>query len=343
MMKRRVLCIFSLVAYLTAACMLLNGVVEKQMTIPVTVFTAKASTKTGQNIEIGVSRCFDGGNPYDLDSFYLSEVREGTGWQSGLRCYTVEDALMDPGRQCFSFFSTRDYDIITGAGRDPLDGDLAQIIKPETITDTLLYTYSTNYGLPDLTTIPSYMELLASHSHAVLVQTTKGTLPLLPNVSRNLCDGFAVSDRVFSLTEAEQFLQQMPAVAVVCCVFLVGILFWALGCLISRQRFPWLCLLGAAGALLAMCFALQAIDLPASMLPNTNIFDIAHYREEFTLIFDSLRELGLSDYPLFSTAAQARVQCRQVGFLTALVCAGILAREVIGWILASKRRKRVNV
>lgn len=342
MMKRWVLCIFSLVAYLIAACMLLNGFVEEQMTIPVTVFTAKASTKTGQNIEIGVSRCFDGGNPYDPDSFYLSEAREGTGWQSGLRCYTVEDAILDPGRQCFSFFSTRDYDIITGAGRDPLDGDLARIIKPETVTDTLLYTYSTSYGLPDLAAIPSYMELLATSSQSALVQTTKGTLPLLPNVSRNLCDGFVVSDRVFSLTEAEQFLRQMPDVVAVCCVFLVGILFWALGCLISRRRFPWLGLLGVAGALLAMWFALQGIDLPSSLLPNMNIFDIAHYREEFTLIFHSLRELGLSDHPLFAAAAQTEAQCRQIGALFALVCVGILAGEALGQILVRKRHKRVN-
>lgn len=97
--------------------------------------------------------------------------------------------------------------------------------------------------------------------------------------------------------------------------------------------------LAALASLIALWFALQAIDLPASLLPNTNIFDIAHYQEEFTLIFDSLRELGLSDHPLFTTAAQAKVQCRQIICLFVLVGADMVTGDILGNRMQKKRNR----
>lgn len=64
-------------------------------------------------------------------------------------------------------------------------------------------------------------------------------------------------------------------------------------------------------------------------MPDTNIFEFAHYREEFTLIFDSLRELGLSDHSLFAAAAQAKAQCQQVFCVFALVGVGVIIGEVV--------------
>lgn len=51
----------------------------------------------------------------------------------------------------------------------------------------------------------------------------------------------------------------------------------------------------------------------------------------------------LSDHPLFAAAAHAQAQCRQIGFLFALVCAGIIAGKAVGRILVRERCKGANL
>ena len=45
--------------------------------------------------------------------------------------------------------------------------------------------------------------------------------------------------------------------------------------------------------LLCGAWLLGRFDLPASMLPGENIFDIAHYREELAVIWEALEGLPL--------------------------------------------------
>ena len=130
-----------------------------------------------------------------------------------------------------------------------------------------------------------------------------------------------MSDEAYSLTEAEEFLSQLPRLALVPALLLLGFEFWGWGCL-QRRGIVWVNILAAGITLAAIALILSRIDLPASLLPGGNIFDFSHYTEEFSLMFDSLRELGLSGHSLFQTAAQARSRC--IGVMWGFGAAAVL-------------------
>lgn len=62
-------------------------------------------------------------------------------------------------------------------------------------------------------------------------------------------------------------------------------------------------------------------------------------REEFTLIFHSLRELVLSDHPIFAAAAQVQAQCRQIAFLFALGSAVVILGKIALLIPKNRTKK----
>ena len=150
--------------------------------------------------------------------------------------------------------------------------------------------------------------------------------------------GFA--ERIFSLGDTEQFLNQLPRIAGGAVVLLAGLVF-----LIAAWRMPKAGLLRCVnGSLAALCLCLlpgtlSKILLPGSLLPEENVFALSHYRTALDTVFN-----GLAAFP---DAFQALAQAGDTAFsasgrvllLGAGVTAGILLLEY-GLQWAQKRRKR---
>lgn len=323
-MKKKVLCVFSLVLYLLVACTILSGKIEEEMMTLVQVEKRTSSKTTGRSMTLSLRAIYT-----DKQGDHLYEVREGTGWESGQRSYEVPSWGMDPVNGIASLYGTRDYNFVKSASRQPLEGELARIVEEfETANDTYLYYY--NPGVPNGLDLPANLEVIAQSENALLVDVTDGTLPFLPHTAKTWTVTTDLSDRVFSLTEAEAFLNQLPIVMVTFMIAASGVLFWVCGCvagLKKRNGAVWLNTLAACIALIALAVALRQIDLPASLLPSANIFDFAHYQEEFSFIFDSLRELGMTDHSIFQTAAQVKSRCSQFILGAGIITFSILVLE----------------
>lgn len=336
-MNKKVIAVFSLILYLLVSVTLFSTKIQEEMTTLVKVDCRTFHREDGSIMSLSSSSLFTDG-----EGLHLYEVRSGIRLQSGLRIEEIPEFSLNQMFDVAEVKGIRGYNFVTSASRQPQPGKLAQVVSEfQTGSDLWLYCYP--YGTPpeDARELPGSMSVLGQTDSVLLTEVTEGTFPFLPHTALTKSATTVEAREVYSLTEAEIFWQQLPGIAIVLGIFLTGLLFWLCGCIAGCRDHSALRIrsnaLAALATLVALWFALQAIDLPASLLPNTNIFDIAHYREEFTRIFDSLRELGLSDHPLFTTVAQARVQCRQVGCLFMLVCIGILAGEVVGRIVCESR------
>lgn len=312
-MKRRVLCVFSLIGYLLAVCLLLCGFVEDQMTIPVTVQKLKSSTQTGTVTSVPIQYAFDGGNPYDLRYFYLAEAAEGSGWLTGLRCFTFQNYTTVYETQRMEFYSDREYSIITGAARDPFNGQMVKIVEPQVVEDRILFTFPADHDIPELSGLPSHLTVLAKSDHSVLLKTENGTSPFFSNAARNWHDDLAVSVHAFSLTEAEAFLMQLPMVMLAALAILSGILFWFWGCAARCEEGTYRVVIasciGVGISLLLLAVVLAHIHLPASMLPCSNILELSHYKKIFTEIFGAIRNIELPGQNLVHTMQQVKLKC----------------------------------
>ena len=174
--------------------------------------------------------------------------------------------------------------------------------------------------------------------HAVLKSVL--LLPFMEQRAKTASKLTGFAERIFSMGDTEQFLNQLPRIAGGAAVLLAGLVF-----LIAAWRMPKAGLLRCVnGALAALCLCLlpgtlSKILLPGSLLPEENVFALSHYCTALDTVFN-----GLDAFP---DAFQALAQVRDTAFsasgrvllLGAGIAAGILLLEC-GLQWAEKRRKR---
>ena len=142
------------------------------------------------------------------------------------------------------------------------------------------------------------MEIMEKSDHVLLLYQENGIIPFMENRAKGGMVQLAGSDwRVYSLDALEQLLNNVPhALMAVTLIFAVAIFGIMICVLIYRgDQNKWLIglnLILIAGAFTAMPPILKQIDLPASMLPLENIFQISHYRTMVTSIYHALGELS---------------------------------------------------
>lgn len=338
-MKKTVLCIFSLAIYLLIFCTFVSQKIEVEMLTEVKVKTIKGSLMWGQNIVLNTGVLFrEAGDQ-------LFELQEGTGWESGLRVreisendYWIEEGN---GREFVSMIGGKDHTFILSASRLPQDGELVKIFeKMTTVEDTFLAVYP--FGLPEYETLPNNVTLAAQSDTALLLSMGKAEEPFMEHgvkggILAPLKDDWAW--RVFSLRAVEDFLGQLPVLAVLLLILLIPGILWAVSCILLRRSKTCL-LINAAIALILLCclpFVLQAIDLPASLLPVDNILDFSHYSGEFSMILDSLKTLGGAGQLTLDLAAQTGVQSILILVGGTLFACGLGAIETV---LHRRSRKR---
>lgn len=346
-MKKNVLYVFSLLLYILVVCTLVSQKVETEMTTLAEVWEMDFTKFSGKNVEISWVVLFEG--PGDAAyNFYLYEVVDGTGWESGLRLQeiprsswtlTLPDGIV-------RMPVDRDYRLVKSASRNPLFGDRVEILKIKLGNDRYLAIYTKE--LTDELSLPSSAEVAAQSSNALLLNMTNVSTPFLEHRARGMSVTTDTATRIFSLTDVAQFLENIPLVVLLSVVLAAPVLIWLYSFVLvrdaSQNRGFLLVNVGIVAGLL--CFAvwiMNRIDLPASMLPVSNIFEFDYYSGEMTMIFDALHELG--DVAPDITGMVGGIRESALAYATKgvlLTFAVILAEALIVWCRRHIHAKKSN-
>lgn len=317
-MKRRVLFLFLLILYLLVACSMLSAKIEEEMATLVQVEKRTSSSPTGQTMTLNIRAVFT-----DSEGDHLYEVREGDGWDSGLRSYDVPGFGIDFMKGVVSVYGSRDYSFIKSASRQPQNGELAIIVEEfATGQDSYLYYY--NNGVPTQWELPQYLTVIARSDNALLTDNSEGTFPFLPHTAKTLTVTTDMADRVFSLSEVCMFLKELPKVTLAFTLLGMGFLLLLLFPLFSADR--KLLYGNMTGVIAIMVFfglELSKIDLPASLLPSTSILDLEYYKNEMRLIANELECMGESSFNVLGLMKDVQQNC------VCIFAAGILLVGVI--------------
>lgn len=285
-MKRSVLCIFPLVLYLLLACTMLSAKIEEEMMPQVEAKTLKYK---GTTLSFSPDVLF-----HDEQGDHFYHAANGSGWESGLRIREFMPAqyYYDIFEQIAFTGTPQTYHFIMSASRQPVEGEKVHIVEQfETVEDVHLYCYSG--ALPEDLWMPQHTSIIGQSSNALLVRNTRAQLPFFQHTAKTLSIAASQADHAYSLTEISSFIQSLPLVTLIGICLLAGFLllflFW-----IRRSTSPakLTYIIGAAFFLISAAILLSRIDLPASLLPAENIFDLAHYISIFGLILHALEQCG---------------------------------------------------
>ena len=333
-MRKKALCFFTFVLYVLAACTVLSYWIEETMMTRVEL--GPVNTKAAHTFvlrELPERALFR-----DERGLHLYEVYDGTGWESGKRIREVSGwTTQGDGTVYVPGYPDTAY--VFSATRQPRAGEKVSLLESQERGDD---TYLLIFGgeLPKDAQLPLEAVGFEARGNAALMEMRSFPIPFMEQRAKTASELTGFAERIFSLGDTEQFLNQLPRIAGGAAVLLAGLVF-----LIAAWRMSKAGLLRCVnGALAALCLCLlpgtlSKILLPGSLLPEENVFALSHYRTALDTVFN-----GLAAFPdAFQALAQVRDTAfsasRRVLLLGAGVTAGILLLEY-GLQWAQKRRKR---
>lgn len=333
-MKRKALCFFTFVLYVLAACTVLSHWIEETMMTRVEL--GPVNTKAAHTFvlrELPERALFR-----DETGLHLYEVYDGTGWESGKRIREVT-GWTPQGDGIVYVTGYPDTAYVFSATRQPRAGEEVSLLESQERGDD---TYLLIFGgeLPKDAQLPLEAVGFEVKGNAALMEMRSFPVPFMEQRAKTASELTGFTERIFSLGDTEQFLNQLPRIAGGAAVLLAGLVF-----LITAWRMPKAGLLRCVnGALATLCLCLlpgtlSKILLPGSLLPEENIFALSHYRTALDTVFN-----GLAAFPdAFLALAQVRDTAfsasGRVLLLGAGITAGILLLEC-GLQWAQKCRKR---
>lgn len=332
-MKRKVLCVFSFILYVLVACTVLSHWIEETMMTRVELgpVNTRAAHKSVLR-ELPDRALFR-----DERGLHLYEVYEGSGWESGKRIREVT-GWSTQGDGIVSVTGYPDTAYAFSATRQPKPGEEVRILENQERGDD---TYLLIFGeeVPADTQLPLEAVSFEAKGNTALMGMQNFMVPFMEQRAKTASEGTGFAERIFSLGDAAQFLNQLPRIAGGVTVLLAGLVFLGAALITSSKVLNW-----CNGALAAACLCLlpkilKKIALPSSLLPEENIFALSHYRSSLDTLFH-----GLSSFP---DAFHALTEVRETAFsasgrvllLGAVVVAGILLLEY-GLLRAGKHSKR---
>lgn len=332
-MKKQALCFGSPILYILIACTIVSAWIEATMMTQVE--QGPVNTKAAHEAvtrELPLRSLFA-----DQEGLHLYEIYDGTGWESGKRIREVSGWSLTG--ECVSISGFPDTAYVFSATRQPRAGEKVSLLESQERGDD---TYLLIFGgeLPKDAQLPLEAVGFEAKGNAALMEMRSFPVPFMEQRAKTASELTVFAERIFSLGDTEQFLNQLPRIAGGAAVLLAGLVF-----LIAAWRMPKAGLLRCVnGALAALCLCLlpgtlSKILLPGSLLPEENIFALSHYRTALDTVFN-----GLAAFPdAFLALAQVRDTAfsasGRVLLLGAGVTAGILLLEC-GLQWAQKCRKR---
>ena len=320
-MKRKVLCVFSLILILLVFCTLVSPKALEEM---MTLVEAKRTEKESPlNTNVGAI-AYQWRNTDDI----LFNIVDGTGWETGLRIAEIPSYYFNDYGSYGTIGPYSDYRYIYTASREPVAGDTVKAVKVTYGMDTYLLWHPET--VEDLTVLSNAMELLAKGENAALISTWNGASPYFEhNMWYNFKKTAGEDVRIYSLNDTRAFAEALPWVAAIFTSLLCSILLWAGTFLLTRKRsskWLWLSNCGITAVLLgAVPVLCSRFDLPASLMPPSSILDISHYTAELGRIISSAAALG--EYGPQSWFARAGILSGILAGAAILLTLGILLAE----------------
>ena len=299
-MKKTVLCIFSLILFLLVACTILCAEIEDTM---MTHAIIKQESGNEFTINLQPSSIFE-----DMMGTHLYEMTEGVGWNTGLRATEVPEGYYNAEALSASSFGPWDY--IMSASRQPREGERVMIwalqrdLTREEDTYLLYYPmgildfeamvkegYISEY---DYEKVMSGLEILEQNEQSMLVRVERGTIPYTEQMAKTELSALEGYDwRIYRIKDVEKLLSSLPLVALIAVTLVFPVVLWAYTCWLSRKEEENATLIKInagviAGMLIVLLILMKIIDLPPSLMPLDNIFDMAHYSQTFGTIFSLL-------------------------------------------------------
>lgn len=308
-MKRRSLCVICLVLYILISCTILSLKTEKEMLTQVEVLKIKDKGMWGQSVSISQTALFE-----DERGKHLYELVEGSGWESGLRVREIpqDDYELDYEDGTIRLPGGRDYYFIATASRQPVVGELVEIIKSKDaglISDAFLFVYP--QGVPE--------DILVADSLSVKEQSEKAVLVSIENTTTCFFEHKQIGEhqsmggdgwQIFSQETVRGFWEQIPLVVLLAVLLLAVTILWVFSCIVCTFTYHPKRLFATIGAisvasLAAICIILSYIDLPSAMLPDTNILNFRHYLGELEIMLSGLETLpsALQEFSVIMTTA----------------------------------------
>ena len=303
-MKKTVLCIFSLVLFLLVACTILNAEIEDTM---MTHAIVKQESGNEFTIDLQPSSIFE-----DMMGTHLYGLVEGAGWNTGLRASEVPESYYNAEALSCSSFGKWEY--IMSASRQPREGERIMIwalqrdmtkeedayllYYPEGILDFEAMVKEGYISEYDYEKVMSGLEILEQNEQSMLVRVEKGTLPYTEQMAKTELSVLEGYDwRIYRIKDVEKLLSSLPLIALIAVTLVFPIVLWAFTCVLARKEEENATLIKFnAGVIAAMWLVLlvlmKIIDLPTSLMPLDNIFDMAHYGQTFDAIFGMLSTMS---------------------------------------------------
>lgn len=292
-MKRRVLCVFSLIFWLIILCTILSARVE-QLMMP-TVEVEELNMPLPET-SISADALF-----YDELGMHLYKTAQGFGWDTGMRVYEYDGFILDDGR-----LSQLDYGwFILYATRDLRLGEEV-LVREEPylyMDDTWVAIYPN--GVPAYSFASDTMTALAQTDTALLVSAPGADYPFMEGRARASIEtekSFdyymqAPDSAVYSLNDLYRFMNSILLLALLISLILFSIAIWVRCCKLSRERKKNRRALVRNSILAALVvtgivLVSQWINLPNSLLPKTRITDFSYYAAEFSALFSALHDLA---------------------------------------------------
>lgn len=333
-MKRRVLCVFFLILYLLVVCTMLSAKIEEEMSTLVKVEKRTSSRQTGRSMSINIRAVYT-----DSEGDHLYEVREGEGWDRGLRTYDVPGFGLNMIEGIATLYGPRDYTFVRAASRQPREGELAIIVEDfETGTDTYLYHY--RHGIPTEWDLPPYLTVITQSEHALLMENSKAEFPFLPHLAKTWTVTTDMADQVFSLSEVFLFLKELPKVTLAFTLLGMSVLLLLTSyLLLDDRKLFYSNMVGIIIVTGLFSIVLRKIDFPASLLPSSSILDLDYYKNEILLIAKELENMGEVKYNIPNIIFNVQQQCTCIFYTGLLFVGAIVIFEVM--ILWKKRNWEV--
>lgn len=290
-MKKNVLRIFSLLLYAMIVCTILSVWVEREMT---TLARISEREYSGKSFQLPRTVLFA-----DDEGEHLYRAVNGYGWNNGLQFNELPEDSWSAAPMNGIYYNGVEYTyrFVMSASRQPQGGaKVTPVDAFEQRSDRLLCTFP--HGIPEDFELPKEATILAQSDTAVLIESPSVKTPFFEHSARGLSESLRSADRIYSLADVRQLLDAVPFLIFSAILILIGFLLWAVTCILSihtdhhkKLIIASICLIVAI--LCGLAVLMNAIDLPASLMPPDHIYHLNHYRQEITQILTILNTLGV--------------------------------------------------
>lgn len=338
-MKRRVICIFTLIFWMIALSTFLSIRIEKWMTPVISTVEAEEAGKDAagnSTYTIPADALI-----YDDMGMHLYRTREGSGWERGRRVYEVDmsqywvegDSLKMDYSGTYIRYATRTLRV----------GEEVRLPESVFLTEDDNWIAVFPEGIPEYELKDDKMSVETKTETSMIVCAPEAAAPFMEDRARSTVivekEDFEWyephTSSFYSLGDLKAFMKNIVLLGVLAAMMFFTIILWAWSFLLSRDYMKNKKLLtingGTAAGLLALSpLLLHFIDLPASLLPQYHITDFPHYSRVFGKLFEELNRLTDAGSEIAAAAIRQAEWSLMLFFI--ILTLGIVCG--IAWILA---------